>query len=81
MSASKTATFRRYVNDSATAERELHERAGQEVTILGELDPSAYDRAEVGTMYRVRFPDGYTADAFAEELTPEQATTPEKSNA
>ena len=81
MSANKTATFRRYVSDPATAECELHERAGQEVTILGELEPSTYDRAEVGTMYHVRFPDGYAADVFAEELTPKQATTSEKSNA
>lgn len=62
-----TYIFRRYVEDPTTAELELHARAGQEVEVLGPVDPATYD-AEVGQMCRIRFADGYEAEAFAEEV-------------
>lgn len=66
------ATFRRYVSDPTTTETELHERAGQRVAVLGEIDPSTYDRDEVGTMYRIQFikdQSRATYEAFSEELS------------
>ncbi|WP_406245853.1 hypothetical protein ACI7YT_12495 [Microbacterium sp. M] len=66
--STKTATFRRYVNDPSTTERELHRRSGQRV-IARPLNPEEYDAEEVGAMYEIEFPDGRDDVAFAEELT------------
>lgn len=61
-------TFTRYVNDPTTAEKELHSRSGQTVEVLHPIDPDSYDSAEVGTMYAIRFSDGYESEAFEDEL-------------
>lgn len=62
------ATFNRYVNDPETSEKELVKREGQTVTVFAPLNPETYDIEETGTMYRIKFEDGYETDAFEEEL-------------
>lgn len=59
----ETGTFRYYGGGTEP----LRERTGQPVTIVRELDDTERD-AEVGRMFRVRFPDGHEADAFDEEV-------------
>lgn len=44
---------------------------GQVVTVLDELEPSEYDRAETGPMYRFRADNSFVGDAFADELREE----------
>lgn len=63
------ATYRRYVNDPSTSEKELHERSGQRVELIG-LPFNANTDAEPIIMQGIRFADGYEAEAFADELTP-----------
>ena len=46
---------------------------GQWVMMLGELDPSEYERAETGPMYRFRADNGFAGDAFADELKEEHS--------
>jgi hypothetical protein len=58
----KTAIFRRYVNDPSTSEQELHARSGQRVRLIG--PPFRPDPVEEGMMQAVIFPDGYWAEAF-----------------
>ncbi|CAM5998713.1 unnamed protein product [Sphagnum balticum] len=51
---------------------ELKSRSGQVVEVLGEYDPAhaAEDREVYGeTLMRVKFPDGYLAEAFEAELS------------
>lgn len=38
------------------------------VEVLGELDESEYDKADVGPMFNIRFQDGKEAEAFEDEL-------------
>lgn len=50
------------------------ERSGQTVMILGRVDAASDPDAEeedIAPIYRVRFPDGVVAEAFADELEPE----------
>ena len=75
----RTATFRRYVDDPATSERELRERSGQTVTLIGA--PTETDPDEPIWMQRIRFADGYEAEAFLDELSPAPATPDERSQA
>ncbi len=50
---------------------DLRSRTGQEIQVLRELrDGDESDHSEVGQMFRVRFNDGFEADAFAEEIIP-----------
>lgn len=49
------------------------ERNGQSFTVLGALDPKAYDAPECGAMFRIRFADGAEIEAWPEEV--ESATT------
>lgn len=63
-------TFRRYVDDPATDEQELRHRSGQLVTLVGQAwDAEPAFPAEHIVMQRIRFKDGFEADAFAEELS------------
>lgn len=57
-----TATFK-------TDDTTLRHRNGQRVAVVGELNPSEYDREEVGVMHLIHFPDGTDADAFNDELS------------
>jgi hypothetical protein len=59
----QTAKFHYYGGGT----EKLRERTGQNIEVLRELDDSERD-PEVGRMFRVRFPDGYEADAFEEEV-------------
>lgn len=56
--------YKRYVNDPTTTEQDLHIRSGQEVTVLGSV---IYDE-EVGPVFNIVFADGFTAEAFGDEL-------------
>lgn len=56
-------------NPHGTGERDLAAHHGQTCTVVHELGDDARD-PEVGPMWRVRFGDGYEADAFADELNP-----------
>lgn len=67
--AMSTTIYRRYVNDPSTSEVELHERSGQPVTLVGE--PFEADPVEPIWMQRIRFADGFEAEAFIDELSPE----------
>jgi hypothetical protein len=60
------ATFKRYVDDPTTTETELQKRKGQRVTVA---PADFYYDDEIGTMYSIMFEDGYTDQAFAEELS------------
>lgn len=51
-----------------TIDSGLLEYDGQACAVLGETDPTTYDRPDFGLMLRVRFADGYEADAFADEI-------------
>lgn len=62
-----TATiYRRYVDDPATMEQDLHVRSGQPVELIGV--PFDADPDEGIIMQRIRFADGYEADAFDDEI-------------
>lgn len=62
-----TATYRRYVDDPTTGEKELRARSGQRVELIGE--PYAPDADEPSLiLQRVRFADGYEDEAFPDEL-------------
>lgn len=52
-----------------TVDTEWADRSGHAVTVLGEIDPTTYDRDEVGPMFRIQFADGIQADAFGDELS------------
>lgn len=58
-----TTIFTAY--DTTNSERELHRHSGEAVEVLGrvELDHDEFN------VYRVRFSDGYQAEAFDDELT------------
>lgn len=58
--------------DMGNSETELHKHAGESVELVG----LAYDAdpAEGIVMQEIRFADGTTAEAFAEELTEMEAT-------
>ncbi len=53
-----------------TTQSDLTKYNGTAVTVLHELDESEYDKADVGQMYKIKFFDGHTADAFEDELLP-----------
>ena len=55
--------FNTHGGDSA-----LNHRSGERIFVIDELDPSTYDREEVGPMYRVAFEDGTEIDAFEDEI-------------
>lgn len=62
------ATFQPY--DMGNSETELHAHAGERVELIGEQ--YAPDPDEPGQhMQQIKFADGTTAEAFAEELTEE----------
>lgn len=42
--------------------------SGALCAVLRELSDEEADKSEVGTMYKVIFPDNYTMDVFADEL-------------
>ncbi|QDP65399.1 MAG: hypothetical protein Tp182DCM212571_17 [Prokaryotic dsDNA virus sp.] len=65
----ETAIFRRYVNDPATSEQDLHERSGQTVKLIG--TPFKADPVEPIWVQLVQFEDGYKSEAFTDELSPE----------
>lgn len=56
-------TFNSHGGDS-----QLNHRNGERIFVIDELDPSEYDREEVGPMYRVMFEDGFEVDAFEDEI-------------
>ena len=58
-----TAIFTAY--DLTNSESDLHRHSGQTVDVLGKVD---LDHDEF-TMYKVRFSDGFQAEAFDDELT------------
>ncbi len=62
-----TTIFNRYVNDPSTHEVELHSRAGMPVERIGDVFDA--DPGEGILMQKVRFEDGYEAEAFLDELT------------
>lgn len=63
-----TATFNRYVDDPTTWEQELHKRSGQRVRVFGKVDNP--DEDEIGgPMFHITFDDGYSSEAFDEELS------------
>ncbi len=62
-----------YTFDSHGADSELMHRDGQRIEVVGKLSPSEYDEAETGPMYRIRFADGFSTDAFADEIVIEYA--------
>lgn len=64
--------FCRYVDDPHTSEQDLHKRSGQAVEVLR---PLTADEADV-PMFRIRFADGFEADAFADELHEEPNAKP-----
>lgn len=65
-----TIIYHRYVDDPTTMEKELHARSGQPVDLIGL--PFVADPDEGIIMQRIRFADGYEADAFEDELHDER---------
>lgn len=63
------AIFNRYVNDPTTSETELRKRSGQTVTVTEKVLADPYDNI---WMYFITFADGFTAEAFEDELTFEE---------
>lgn len=62
--------FNRYVNDPSTDEQDLHARSGQVVTLIGEpFDAEPSFPAEHIIMQKIKFEDGFEAEAFIDELT------------
>lgn len=53
---------------SGQNEDNLKSHSGQTVTIVRPLTADEADLAEVGPMSRIKFSDGYEADAFDDEL-------------
>lgn len=58
--------FNRYTSDT-DHEQDLVARSGQVVTLSGE--PASADDVEEIIMQKIRFPDGFEAEAFVDELT------------
>lgn len=54
-----------------TTQSDLLQYNGAEVTVLGPLPESEYDKEDVGPMFMIRFPDGKEIDAFEDELIAE----------
>lgn len=63
----KTATFWYQSHGDPTGIKALDARHGQEVEVLGEVDPQLLDHGEPD-MLRVRFRDGIESEVFAHEL-------------
>ena len=59
---------RRYVFDTHGGDSTLNNRSGEEIEIRGRVHPSKCDEPETGPMYVVRFPDGFQALAFMDEI-------------
>lgn len=51
----------------------LNHRSGQHITVIDVCDPCEYEYEEIGWMYRVRFDDGFEAEAFEDEIEEVQA--------
>lgn len=62
--------------DSRGTDSSLKVRDGESCIIIHVLTPAEADIVEVGNMYRVRFSDGFEADAFEDELCAWTATMP-----
>lgn len=60
--------IQKLVYDSHNGDSKMNCRTGQEVQIIRELTEKEADIEDVGRMFRVRFPDGYVTDVFADEL-------------
>lgn len=60
-SSGKTGTFAARFDQHA-------DRNGQTFTLIGTVDPGAYDKAECGEMFVVRFADGVEIHAWPEEV-------------
>lgn len=54
--------------DLGNSEEGLHVHAGQEPVSIEEIDPATYDAEDVGPMFRLTFEDGFTCEAFGDEL-------------
>lgn len=54
--------------DTRGRDRELKVRDGQECVVVRALTEQEADLSETGPMYRVRFCDGFEADAFEDEI-------------
>ena len=59
-----TAIFDTHGQDTS-----LNCRSGQLVSVIRPLTFKEADIDDVGAMYKIRFSDGYTCDAFEDELT------------
>lgn len=57
------AIFNTHGNDST-----LNHRSGEKVKIIRALTEKEADLVETGPMYKIQFSDGYTTDAFIDEL-------------
>lgn len=64
-----TAIFKRYSDDPTTSETELRKRSGQIVTVTEKV---LADHDDNIWMYFITFADGFTAEAFEDELTFEE---------
>lgn len=64
-----TAIFKRYSDDLTTSETELRNRSGQIVTVTEKVLADPDDNI---WMYFITFADGFTAEAFEDELTFEE---------
>ena len=64
MTANTRATF------TTTDSEYIGKYNNTECVVLGELDPSRYDKEDVGPMYSIKLFDGAIIEAFEDELTP-----------
>lgn len=62
------ALFIRYAPDT-DIEHELLAHSGQRCVVMRPLTEEEADISDVGPMYRVRFEDGFEADAYDDELS------------
>lgn len=58
----------KYIFDTHGADSDLNERSGQQVEIIRQLTKDEVDD-EIGKMFKIRFSDGFEADAFEDELS------------
>lgn len=62
-----TAIYRHYA-PVGSSETGLVAHSGQRA-VVGPIAPESYDFEDIGAMFTVVFDDGYTGEAFGDELT------------
>lgn len=76
--ASPIADGTKCIFDTRGGDTDLNGRSGETVTVIRALTEEEADLEDVGPMYKIEFADGFSTDAFEDELTPCKAQEGEK---